>query len=62
MDKTAQAAREARLAQALRTNLRRRKAADAPKPAPDAGRQALAAEPAVHPDPSPDASRGEPAT
>ena len=36
MDKNAQAAREARLAQALRTNLRRRKAADPPKPAPDA--------------------------
>ncbi|MHB8285350.1 MAG: hypothetical protein ACYDD1_11805 [Caulobacteraceae bacterium] len=31
MDKTAQAARQARLAQALRTNLRRRKSADAPK-------------------------------
>jgi hypothetical protein len=29
MDKTAQAARQARLAQALRTNLRRRKSADA---------------------------------
>jgi hypothetical protein len=28
MDKTAQAARQARLAQALRTNLRRRKSAD----------------------------------
>ncbi len=32
MDKTAQAARQARLAQALRTNLRRRKASDEPKP------------------------------
>jgi hypothetical protein len=33
MDKTAQAQRQARLAQALRTNLRRRKSADAPKTA-----------------------------
>jgi hypothetical protein len=58
MDKTAQAARQARLAQALRTNLRRRKAGDAPRPAPDPTPQATDVEATPHSD----ASRDEPAT
>ncbi len=55
MDKTAQAARQARLAQALRTNLRRRKAGEEPRP----GAEAMAEEDAAaqaHPDASPDDS------
>jgi hypothetical protein len=69
MDKTAQAARQARLAQALRTNLRRRKAGDAPKPAghdpadaEDGGQTDAASDAATDPasDASPDSSKPEP--
>jgi hypothetical protein len=58
MDKTAQAARQTRLAQALRTNLRRRKAGDAPQTVQGEAREV----PDPQEGPSPTSSEAEPAT